>query len=118
MKRTVLLGAPALGLALLAGGYIAGSHNVEMTSRAHAETLDRAAVETIVREYLLANPEVLLEAQDALEAKQQEQQRLASLDTIKQNKEAIFNSSFDGVVGNPDGKITIVEFYDYNCGYC
>ncbi|MET3660158.1 DsbA family protein [Aquamicrobium ahrensii] len=118
MKKTVLLGASALGLALLAAGYVAGDRDVAMTTRAQAETLDRTAIENIVREYLLANPEILLEAQDALEAKQQEQQRLVHLDTIKQNKDAIFNSSFDGVVGNPDGKITIVEFYDYNCGYC
>ncbi len=118
MKRTGLLGATALGLALLATGYMAGNRGLDVAPAAHAETLDRAAVEKIVRDYLLANPEVLLEAQEALETKQQEQQRLAHLDTIKQNKDAIFNSSFDGVVGNPDGKVTIVEFYDYNCGYC
>ncbi|MFC5386906.1 DsbA family protein [Aquamicrobium segne] len=126
MKKTVLLGVLALCLALLATGYMAGKRGYESVSPAHAQSLDqplaqsldRAAVETIIRDYLLTNPEVLLEAQDALEAKQQEQQRLASLDTIEQNSAAIFNSSFDGVVGNPDGKITIVEFYDYNCGYC
>lgn len=118
MKKTVLLGASAAGLALLAAGYMAGDRDIEVATRAHAETLDRAAIENIVREYLIANPEVLLEAQEALEAKQQEQQRLAGLDTIRQNKDALFNSSFDGVVGNPDGKITIVEFYDYNCGFC
>lgn len=118
MKKTVLLGASAAGLALLAAGYMAGDRDIEVATRAHAETLDRAAIENIVREYLIANPEVLLEAQEALEAKQQEQQRLAGLDTIRQNKDALFNSSFDGVVGNPDGKVTIVEFYDYNCGFC
>ncbi len=118
MKKTFLASATALGLALVATGYIAGRGNLQVVTPAHAQEPDRAAIETIVREYLLANPEILLEMQDSLETKQQEQQRVASLETIKQNKDAIFNSSFDGVVGNPEGKITIVEFYDYNCGYC
>ncbi|TGV95642.1 DsbA family protein, partial [Mesorhizobium sp. M2D.F.Ca.ET.145.01.1.1] len=55
---------------------------------------------------------------DALEAKQKEEQRLAALGVIKNAKDQIFNSTFDGVVGNPNGKVTIVEFYDYNCGFC
>ena len=80
--------------------------------------LDRAEVEVIVRDYLLKNPEILLEVQQALEVKQKEEQRIASLGVIKDNKEEIFNSTFDGIVGNPKGKVTIVEFYDYNCGYC
>ena len=64
------------------------------------------------------NPELLLEMQDALEAKQKEEQRVANLDVIKNAKDEIFNAAYDGVVGNPNGKVTIVEFYDYNCGYC
>ena len=119
MKKTLLLGTTGLaaGFAMLALGYLAGSPNA-----AHAEgaaaNLDRKQVETIVREYLLDNPEMLLEMQGALEAKQKEEQRVANLDVIKQNKDEIFNSAFDGIVGNPKGKTTIVEFYDYNCGYC
>jgi protein-disulfide isomerase len=56
--------------------------------------------------------------QQALEAKQAEEQRVAHLEVIKDAKQQIFNASYDGYVGNPDGKTTIVEFYDYNCGYC
>ncbi|MBT1154254.1 DsbA family protein [Aminobacter anthyllidis] len=127
MKKALLLGTTgiAVAFAMLAFGYLAGSPNA-----AHAETaavqpavtaagtLDKKQVETIVRDYLLNNPELLLEMQGALEAKQKEEQRIASLDVIKQSKDEIFNSKYDGIVGNPDGKITIVEFYDYNCGYC
>ena len=43
---------------------------------------------------------------------------IAKLGVIKEAKDKIFNPPIDGVVGNPDGKVTIVEFYDYNCGYC
>lgn len=118
MKKTLLLGTSgiATAFAMLAFGYLSAN-----PVPAHAETaapLDRKQVETIVREYLLDNPEMLLEMQGALEAKQKEDQRVAHLEVIKESKDEIFNSKFDGIVGNPDGKVTIVEFYDYNCGYC
>lgn len=126
MTRAILLGASTIALAfgMLASDFVAGQ------PRAHAEdaapaaaaapagALDRKEVEMIVRDYLLKNPEILLEVQQALEAKQQEEQRIAQLGIIKQSKAEIFNSPHDGVVGNPNGKITIVEFYDYNCGFC
>ena len=56
--------------------------------------------------------------QEALDAKQKEEQRIAQLGVIKDAKDEIFNSAYDGVVGNPNGKVTIVEFFDYNCGFC
>jgi protein-disulfide isomerase len=128
MKKAIVLGTAgtAAGMAMLALGLLAsspdraaaGAASDPMQTASGASKLDRAEVEGIIRDYLLKNPEVLLEVQDALEAKQQEEQRLASLGVIKDNSEEIFNSTFDGVVGNPDGKVTIVEFYDYNCGFC
>ncbi len=54
----------------------------------------------------------------ALEAKQKEEQSVANLEVREHNKNEIFNSPFDGIVGNQNSKTTIVEFYDYNCGYC
>jgi len=71
-----------------------------------------------IREYLLQNPEVLIEAQDALQAKQQAQRTEQSMKGIAGNKEAIFSSPTDITLGNPQGDVTVVEFFDYNCGYC
>ncbi|KQZ82000.1 disulfide bond formation protein DsbA [Mesorhizobium sp. Root157] len=128
MKKTILLGTAgtAAGLAMLALGFMTAGPQVANAEDAPAlmqaastdTKVDRAEVEEIIRDYLLKNPEVLLEVQEALEAKQKEEQRLASLGVIEDNKDEIFNSTFDGVVGNPNGKVTIVEFYDYNCGFC
>ncbi len=128
MKKAVLLGttAAAAATAMLVFGFLASEPepaNAETTatlsdSPATAGKIDRAEVESIIRDYLLKNPEVLLEVQAALETKQQEEQRLASLGVIDNARDEIFNSTFDGVVGNPQGKVTIVEFYDYNCGFC
>ncbi|EKF17302.1 DsbA family protein [Nitratireductor pacificus] len=83
-----------------------------------ADGVDKAAVEKVVREYLLANPEIMLEVQSALEKKQREQQEMAQRDVLDKASDAIFNSKHDGVIGNPEAAITVVEFFDYNCGYC
>jgi protein-disulfide isomerase len=71
-----------------------------------------------IRAYLIENPEIMLDVQAALEAKQQTQ-RLAMADqAVAANHDAIFASKSDVVLGNPEGDVTIVEFFDYNCGYC
>ena len=126
MKRTILSGtiAAAVACGMLAFGFVAGTPQPAKAESSATQTtsgdtkIDRAEVEGIIRDYLLKNPEVLLEVQDALEAKQREAQRIAQLDIIKDAKDEIFNSAADGIVGNPQGKVTIVEFYDYNCGFC
>lgn len=71
-----------------------------------------------IREYLLQNPEVMLEVQAALEAKQQSQRLEQAGQAVAANHDAIFNSEDDIALGNPDGDVTVVEFFDYNCGYC
>jgi protein-disulfide isomerase len=127
MKRAFLLGATglAVGVAMLVSGFLAGQAGTAIAGGApepiatpSPDTLDRKAVEKIVREYLLANPELLLEVQQALDAKQKEEQKVAQKAVIDGARDKIYRSAHDGVVGNPDGKVTIVEFFDYNCAYC
>ncbi|WP_442579153.1 DsbA family protein [Mesorhizobium sp. ASY16-5R] len=124
MNKAILLGTTgvAVAFAMLAIGFIAGRPAAVADAAPQAmmseAVLDRPEVERIVREYLLANPEVMIEVQAALETKQKEEQRVANLQVIDDAKGDIFNSAHDGVVGNPNGKVTIVEFYDYNCGFC
>lgn len=71
-----------------------------------------------IKEYLIANPEIMLDVQDALEAKQQEARLKQASAAISENKDALFSSTHDIALGNPEGDVTIVEFFDYNCGYC
>ncbi|HRJ61358.1 MAG TPA: DsbA family protein [Azospirillaceae bacterium] len=79
---------------------------------------DRPAIERIVREYLIANPEVLVEAMQALEQRQQTAADQKARAALKQNRQQIFNDDASPVGGNPKGDVTVVEFFDYNCGYC
>lgn len=71
-----------------------------------------------IREYLIQNPEVMIEVQNALEAKQQAQRLDQSTKAVSTYKDEIFSSPNDIVLGNPKGDVTVVEFFDYNCGYC
>jgi protein-disulfide isomerase len=87
----------------------------------HAQSIpeaQRGEIERIVREYLLRHPEVLQEAIAELEKKQAAAEAEKSKAAIKENANALFNSSRHVVAGNPQGDVTFVEFFDYNCGYC
>jgi len=81
-------------------------------------TLDPDTIGPIVRDYLIENPEILEEVLAALEAKRDRDQAMARADALENNREAIFRDPHSPVVGNPAGDITLVEFFDYNCGYC
>lgn len=81
-------------------------------------TQERAAFGEAVRDYLMENPQVIMEAVQLLEARQQEQQERADFDLVSDNAEALFNDGYSFVGGNPEGDITLVEFMDYRCGYC
>lgn len=72
----------------------------------------------IIRQYLLENPEVVRDAMQELERKQQVAEDAARTDSLKAMSAEIFHSKDDLVAGNPKGKVTMVEFFDYNCGYC
>ena len=60
----------------------------------------------------------MLEVQSALEAKMDKLQAERTAAAIKSNAAEIFRPAFSPVVGNAKGDVTIVEFFDYNCGYC
>jgi protein-disulfide isomerase len=72
----------------------------------------------IVKSYLMEHPEVLIEVQQALEKKQDEARMAQAKVAVEENEKLIFNAPYDLSVGNPKGKITVVEFFDYNCGFC
>jgi protein-disulfide isomerase len=80
--------------------------------------LDAETVGPLVRDYLVNNPEVLDEVVAALDAKREADQQQARTDALSEHGQTIFHSSSSPVGGNPTGDVTLVEFFDYNCGYC
>ncbi len=75
-------------------------------------------IEKIVREYILKNPEIIEQAILELRKKQEQAENAARTQAITANKELLYNSPRGVVIGNPKGDVTLVEFFDYNCGYC
>ncbi len=71
-----------------------------------------------VRDYLLANPEVLQEVVTELERQRIDQQAAQQADAIDLHRDLLLASTRQAVIGNPDGDVTLVEFFDYNCSYC
>ena len=78
----------------------------------------RRDIENIIKDYLVQHPEVLQEAMDALDKRQKQADADKARTTIKDNNATIFNSAHQVVLGNPKGNVTMVEFFDYNCGFC
>lgn len=77
----------------------------------------RGEIEQIVRDYLLKNPELLLEVMEELERRQKAAAQNDSRQRIQQYQAALFEAPHD-FVANPDGAVPVVEFFDYQCGFC
>jgi protein-disulfide isomerase len=78
----------------------------------------RTDIEAIIKNYLVTHPEVLEEAMTELSKRQAAAETQKHEASIAQNADAIFNSPRQVVLGNKEGDVTFVEFFDYNCGYC
>lgn len=79
---------------------------------------DPEQIGMLVREYLLANPELMLEIQDALERKQEIERVAAQQQAIESQSDLIFASRYQVEIGPSDADVKVVEFFDYNCGFC
>ncbi|MGL5949045.1 MAG: DsbA family protein [Aeromonas sp.] len=82
-----------------------------------AAEMSKQEVEQIVRDYLIANPEILMEMSGALQRREAELQVQTDKMMLTAQAKALTQGG-DPEVGNPKGSLTIVEFFDYNCGYC
>jgi protein-disulfide isomerase len=85
---------------------------------ANAESRSDQEIKDLVRGYLLENPEVIMEALIILQEKEELAKAEAAKNAMSDIQNSLTNSKNDPVGGNPDGDLTIVEFFDYNCGYC
>lgn len=103
----------AAALALLAG-------IIAFTPAQAAEfnPAQRQEMEGIIRDYLLKNPEVLRDALMELQKREQDKQAQSLQDALKASADALYRAPGDFSLGNPKASVTIVEFFDYNCGYC
>src|SRR5216684_1649234 len=118
MRWTLLVISAAL---VVAGAFVAG--RVTTPSRlapaaASSAPADQTALAKSIRAYLLANPEVLVEAMQELERKQDSQRDAAAQNVIQDKQTELFRDADDPIGGNPNGDVVIVDFNDYQCPYC
>lgn len=104
MLRNILM-ATSLSLGLFA-------------TQAPADDMTDARVKELIIETLRENPELVLEALRTLDQRQAEADAAKAADVLKTERAALEADPNAPVMGNPDGDVTIVEFFDYNCPYC
>jgi protein-disulfide isomerase len=109
-------GLRALGAALIA--LVLAAPALELARAQSFSPDQRKEIERIIREYLVQNPEVLQEVLIEMEKRQQAAEAERGRAAVKQYAATIFNSQHQVVIGNPQGDVTLVEFFDYNCGFC
>jgi protein-disulfide isomerase len=97
----------AVGLGLIASG-----------AARSQPALTEPDVQRIVRDYLLKNPEVIYDALQELQRRREAEEAERQQAAIAEHRNAIFADAGDPVGGNPKGNVTLVEFFDYRCGYC
>lgn len=78
----------------------------------------KAAIETIVHDYLLANPSILKDMSQAMQATEMKSMMENATKAIAENKDALFNDKDLPFIGAADGDVVMVQFYDYQCHYC
>ncbi len=104
----------ALPLAIMALSPVA----MAQSQPAAMNDAQRAAIETVVRDYLMRNPEVILQAVELLQQREKMAEIERSKKALAENQQALTRNPADPVAGNPQGDATVVEFFDYQCGYC
>ena len=124
MRKFGMVGAGFVALAYLAALILVpGSVAIAQQAPAKAavsavDPARRAEIETVVRDYLIAHPEVIREALDALDKRQKEADAKTVANLVGDKSGPLYSSKFQAVAGNPKGDVELVEFFDYNCPYC
>jgi protein-disulfide isomerase len=92
---------------------------VPATAQAQSFSPDqRREVEAIIKDYLMQHPELIQDVTAELEKRQQAAEAEKHRAAVADNNATLFRSPHQVVLGNPHGNVTMVEFFDYNCGYC
>jgi protein-disulfide isomerase len=88
------------------------------TMTAYAEEMTDAQVETIVKKVIAQNPDLIVKSLQSYEAKQHAAAASKSAQYIKNAQNDLKNNANSPAIGNMEGDVTLVEFFDYHCGYC
>ena len=105
-----------LWVSALLAGLMAAPVGAQDDQASHFSPAEEDAIRQLVRDYLLANPEVLMEAAQAYRERQQEIQQQQAREALISRREELDQDPDSPVLGNPDGDVVVVEFFDYRSG--
>lgn len=75
-------------------------------------------VKGVVHDYLVTNPQVLVEASQSLQKQEMAKMQQTAQNAIVQNANKLFADPATPVAGNAKGNVTVIEFFDYQCPHC
>ncbi len=111
LRRFAVATALALAIGALSAGWARAEHN-------EANSPEQTAIERTVHKYLLDHPEVLLEVLDVLRERERAAEAERARASLAANREELVNDPASPVAGNPNGDVTLIEFFDYHCAFC
>ena len=98
--------------------FLTNSSLLEAQSADTFTKAEKAEISNLIRQYIKRNPEIILEALEDIQKQEEIQKEKEQRTQLKLNEKFIERDIDDPILGNPDGKIVITEFFDYQCGYC
>ncbi len=104
--------ALSLGVAILATASFADSHDKTYSDA------ERNEIEKIIHDFIMKSPETIMRSLQEYQARQEAEKEKQIVDVIRERRDDLINDPDSYVAGNPDGDVTMVEFFDYRCGYC
>jgi protein-disulfide isomerase len=112
LSRTLIAATVAVGMIYGINAFSKDQSTSPMSSA------QKTQIEGVVHDYLIKNPEVIAEAVKGLQEKQMDQMRKKTQDVASKSASNLFNAANDPMAGNAKGKVTVVEFFDYQCPHC
>lgn len=113
----LVLARLGLGLALGVALTLAATRSPVLAEDAlSADQVD--AVETLIHDYIMDHPEIILEAVKAMRAREEAAVKASAKQALVARRGELIGDATAPVAGNPDGDVTLIEFFDYRCGYC
>ncbi len=108
-----------LSLALLASLTMAAPAFAQTPAADSFNAKQKEEIEKIVRELLTTKePGIVMKAAQEQAKREHEEETKKASEAVSKNRDKLANNPLDPVAGNPKGDVTVVEFFDYNCGYC
>ena len=118
MQKKFLVAVAGVLMLATGGLFVSGQWAGSGAVAADGKSYSKSEIESIIHDYLMENPQVILDAVTRLQRQEEAAAEKAAHDFLAANRDAIENAPGAFIAGNPNGDVTIVEFFDYHCGYC